>query len=133
LSRRRAPLIALSAMALTCLWPATPASAAQALTVDLATNTGAPKYGATGFLYGLGNDGIPTDTMLAGLKPQVTAQKAPDGLQHPNGDALQIAGQFKRTGGRASRSTCKMSTSSGPTRTRASTTTSPRSTRWCAR
>ncbi|NUS00933.1 MAG: carbohydrate-binding protein [Nonomuraea sp.] len=84
----------------TASWPAGPASAAQTLTVDLATDTGAPKYGATGFLYGLGDDGIPTDTMLAALKPQVTAQKAPDGLQHPNGDALRVADQFKRTGGR---------------------------------
>src|SRR5882724_2173541 len=80
---------------------ALPASAAAStLTVDLATGTGALRYGATGFLYGLGDEGIPNDTMLAALKPQVTAQKAPDGLQHPNGDALKIAPEFKRTGGR---------------------------------
>ncbi|MGW0801533.1 CBM35 domain-containing protein [Nonomuraea sp. NPDC002799] len=97
---RRAQLIAAVAMLLACSLPATPASAAPALTVDLAAGTGALKYGATGFLYGLGDDGVPTDTMLAALKPQVTAQKAPDGLQHPNGDALRIADQFKRTGGR---------------------------------
>ncbi|WP_158850311.1 carbohydrate-binding protein [Saccharothrix deserti] len=68
--------------------------------VDLAANTGALRYGATGFLYGLGDEGIPNETMLAALNPQVTAQKAPDGLQHPNGDALKIAPMFKRAGGR---------------------------------
>ena len=75
-------------------------AATSTLTVDVSAHTGAITYGATGFLYGLGDDGIPTDTMLAALKPQVTAQKAPDGLQHPNGDALKVAPQFKRTGGK---------------------------------
>jgi hypothetical protein len=80
---------------------ALPASAAASqLVVDLATSTGALRYGATGFLYGLGDEGIPNETMLAALKPQVAAQKAPDGLQHPNGDALKIAPMFKRAGGR---------------------------------
>jgi len=89
------------ATALAAVLPALPASAAAStLTVDLATSTGALRYGATGFLYGLGDEGIPNDTMLAALKPQVTAQKAPDGLQHPDGDALKIAPEFKRTGGR---------------------------------
>src|SRR5919108_6380485 len=81
--------------------PAVPASAAPSqLLVDLSVGTGALRYGATGFLYGLGDEGIPNETMLAALKPQVTAQKAPDGLQHPNGDALKVAPMFKRAGGR---------------------------------
>ena len=92
---------AVVATALAAVLPALPASAAAStLTVDLATGTGALRYGATGFLYGLGDEGIPNETMLAALKPQVTAQKAPDGLQHPNGDALKIAPMFKRAGGR---------------------------------
>ncbi|MDQ0877544.1 hypothetical protein QFZ77_006203 [Paenibacillus sp. V4I3] len=70
------------------------------LAVDLSANTGAVKHGASGFLYGLGDEGIPTDNMIAPLNPQGTAQKAPDGLQHPNGDALKIAPQFKRNGGK---------------------------------
>ncbi|OCT12290.1 dockerin [Paenibacillus pectinilyticus] len=70
------------------------------LVVDLSTNTGPLKYGATGFLYGLGDEGIPSDNMLAALKPQVTAQKAPNGLQHPNGDALKVAPEFIRDGGK---------------------------------
>ncbi|MFI0448321.1 CBM35 domain-containing protein [Actinomadura sp. 6N118] len=76
------------------------AAAATQLTVDLSKSTGALHYGATGFLYGLGDEGIPNETMLAALKPRVTAQMAPDGLQHPNGDALKIAPMFKRAGGR---------------------------------
>jgi hypothetical protein len=89
------------ATALAAVLPALPAGAAPAqLVVDLATSTGALRYGATGFLYGLGDEGIPNETMLAALSPQVTAQKAPDGLQHPNGDALKIAPMFKRAGGR---------------------------------
>ncbi|MBB2948318.1 hypothetical protein FB565_008101 [Actinoplanes lutulentus] len=92
---------ALAAAVLAASLPATPAHAAPSqFTVDLAASTGALRYGATGFLYGLGDEGIPTETMLAALKPQVTAQKAPDGLQHPNGDALKIAPMFKRAGGR---------------------------------
>ena len=92
---------AVVATALAAALPALPASAAAStLLVNLATSTGALRYGATGFLYGLGDEGIPNETMLAALKPQVTAQKAPDGLQHPNGDALKIAPMFKRAGGR---------------------------------
>jgi hypothetical protein len=88
-------------VALLALLPAVPARAAPSqLTVDLAANTGTLRYGATGFLYGLGDEGIPNETMLAAIKPQVAAQKAPDGLQHPNGDALRVAPMFKRAGGR---------------------------------
>ncbi len=70
------------------------------LTVDISCNTGEFKYGATGFLYGLGDEGIPSDNMLAALKPQVTAQKPPEGLQHPNGDAFKVSPAFKRAGGK---------------------------------
>jgi hypothetical protein len=90
-----------AAAVLVAAQPVTPArAAASRLVVDLAAGTGPLRYGATGFLYGLGDEGIPNETMLAALRPQVTAQKAPDGLQHPNGDALRIAPMFKRAGGR---------------------------------
>ncbi|WP_233624865.1 carbohydrate-binding protein [Actinoplanes sp. ATCC 53533] len=93
--------VALLVAALATALPAGPASAAPSqLTVDLSANTGALRYGATGFLYGLGDEGIPNETMLSALRPQVAAQKAPDGLQHPNGDALRVAPMFKRAGGR---------------------------------
>jgi hypothetical protein len=98
---RRKIAAAVVATTTASLLTALPARAAPSqITFDLATGTGALRYGATGFLYGLGDEGIPNETMLAALKPQVTAQKAPDGLQHPNGDALRIAPMFKRAGGR---------------------------------
>src|ERR1700704_6049771 len=100
--RKRAVLCAtLVAGCCAAMLPVVSASAAASqLVVDLSTGTGALRYGATGFLYGLGDEGIPNETMLAALRPQVAAQKAPDGLQHPNGDALKIAPMFKRAGGR---------------------------------
>ena len=71
------------------------------ITVDLSSNTGALKYGGIGFLYGLGDDGIPSDNMIAALvNPQVIAQKPPEGLQHPNGDAMKVTDLFKRNGGK---------------------------------
>jgi hypothetical protein len=70
------------------------------LIVDLSFDTGALKYGASGFLYGLGNAGIPSVGMLAPLKPQVAAQKPEGGLQHPNGDALNVSDTYKAAGGK---------------------------------
>jgi hypothetical protein len=70
------------------------------LIVHLDTPTGPLKYGATGFLYGLGNDGIPGLATLLPLRPQVAAQKPEGGLQHPNGDALDVANLYRAAGGR---------------------------------
>jgi hypothetical protein len=78
----------------------TEGAASPQLIVDLSSSTGPLKYGASGFLYGLGNAGIPSVNMLAPLKPQVAAQKPEGGLQHPNGDALNVADTFKAAGGR---------------------------------
>lgn len=75
-------------------------AASPQIVVDLASNTGSIKYGASGFLYGLGSDGVPSSTMLAPLNPQAIAQKAPDGAQHPNGDALKVATEFIKAGGK---------------------------------
>ena len=70
------------------------------LVVDLSSDTGALKYGASGFLYGLGNADIPSANLLAPLKPQVAAQKPEGGLQHPNGDALNVSDTYKAAGGK---------------------------------
>lgn len=70
------------------------------LSIDAAEETGPVTHGATGFLYGLGDPGIPAQQMLSALHPVTAAQKAPDGLQHPNGDALSTARQFFDAGGR---------------------------------
>lgn len=89
-----------AALALAILPANTGHAANSQFIVDLSKDTGAIKYGATGFLYGLSDPGIPSDNMLIPLKPQTISQKAPNGLQHPNGDALVVAPQFIRAGGR---------------------------------
>ncbi len=69
------------------------------LTVDMSQRTGALKHGSAGFLYGLGEDGVPSAHILSPLKPKIAVQKAPDGMQHPNGDALNVAKTFIEAGG----------------------------------
>jgi hypothetical protein len=88
-------------LALLVCGPLAPAMANQAVTVDLSVNNGAPLYGATGWLYGLGEDGCPADPLIASLKPQVAAQKPAGGLQHPNGDVTKTSAQFFRNGGQS--------------------------------
>ena len=73
---------------------------ANMLFIDLSARTGPVKHGACGFLYGLGNDGIPSVNMLVPLQPQVAAQKPEGGPQHPNGDALNVSNSYKAAGGR---------------------------------
>lgn len=69
------------------------------ITVDMAESTGAVKHGATGFLYGLGEDDVPNVNLLTAIKPYMCEQKPADGLQHPNGDILNIADTFLEAGG----------------------------------
>ena len=69
------------------------------LTVDLAVLTGPVHGGATGMLYGLSDVGVPSAALIAGARPHTVAQKAPDGLQHPNGDAVATASSFYDNGG----------------------------------
>ena len=76
------------------------AAQANQLTVDFSRQTG-PVYHGTGFLYGLSEPNVPNANVLVPLKPDVTSQKAPNGLQHPGGDAVQIAGTFLGAGGNA--------------------------------
>ncbi|QFY07614.1 hypothetical protein GBF35_13795 [Nonomuraea phyllanthi] len=79
--------------------PADAATAPDVVTVDFAQRTGPVHGGATGMLYGLSDPGVPGDALLAGARPRTVAQKAPDGDQHPNGDALVIADGFFAAGG----------------------------------
>lgn len=69
------------------------------MTVDMADTTGAVKHGATGFLYGIGEDNVPDVNLLTALKPYMCEQKPAEGLQHPNGDILSIADTFIEAGG----------------------------------
>jgi hypothetical protein len=72
---------------------------AQQLVVDLGERTGAFRGAANGALYGLSDDGVPSDNTLEPLRMTTVAQKPPAGAQHPNGDALVVADSFVRTGG----------------------------------
>jgi hypothetical protein len=80
---------------------APPATAAttDTLSVDFATSTGDFRGGASGTLYGLGDDGAPTQALINGAHITNTSQKAPFGTQHPSGDALKIEkGFFAKNG-----------------------------------
>ncbi|MBC2900249.1 CBM35 domain-containing protein [Streptomyces cupreus] len=78
-----------------------PAAAAgpQRLTVDLAASEGPVMLGANGALYGLSDDGVPSDAVLEPLKLTSISQKPEGGAQHPNGDALTVSKSFFRNGG----------------------------------
>ena len=88
-----------AALALTTLSPPAAVAADETLRVDLGSSTGAFRGGATGMLYGLGDVGVPSWDLIAGMKLRSISQKAPDGDQHPNGDALKLADEFFATGG----------------------------------
>lgn len=80
---------------------AAPAAAANVdhLHVDLSQTTGAFRGGSTGTLYGLGDDGVPSQAVLDGAHITNTSQKPPQGAQHPNGDALNVEKSFFAGGG----------------------------------
>ncbi|MPY57841.1 CBM35 domain-containing protein [Streptomyces spongiae] len=71
----------------------------QRLTVDLAASEGKVMLGANGALYGLSDDGVPSDAALEPLKITSISQKPEGGAQHPNGDALTVSKSFFRNGG----------------------------------
>ncbi|WP_182902738.1 CBM35 domain-containing protein [Microbispora sp. H10830] len=102
-ARVTAATAALAAATLTAGPVAGPAgadtAAADVVAVDFGQRTGPVHGGATGMLYGLSDPGVPGDSLVAGARPRTVAQKAPDGDQHPNGDALKIADGFLSAGG----------------------------------
>ena len=67
------------------------------LTIDLGTDTGDFMGGASGVLYGLYADGMPTDNLIEGFGLRTVATKGQDGSQHPGSDALEVLGQLART------------------------------------
>ncbi|MEU9063044.1 CBM35 domain-containing protein [Streptomyces sp. NPDC048430] len=75
------------------------AAVAQTLSVDLAASEGPVMHGANGALYGLSDDGVPSDAILEPLKISTVSQKAQGGAQHPNGDAITVSKSFFRNGG----------------------------------
>lgn len=69
------------------------------LTIDLGTETGPFHGGASGTLYGLYGDGVPSRVVVEGMYPRTVTTKAQDGIQHPGGDALEILPPFVAAGG----------------------------------
>lgn len=69
------------------------------MTVDMEQTTGAVKHGATGFLYGVGEDNVPDVNLMTAIKTYMCEQKPAEGLQHPNGDILIMADTFMEAGG----------------------------------
>lgn len=70
------------------------------LVVDFSSPVGPFRGGASGTLYGLGDDGVPTAALLNGAHLTNTSQKAPFGTQHPSGDALAVEDGFFAKHGR---------------------------------
>jgi hypothetical protein len=60
------------------------------LTIDLATNTGDFHGGASGTLYGLYGEGVPSRNLIEGMRLRTVSTKAQDGPQHPGADALEV-------------------------------------------
>ncbi|WP_329352120.1 cellulosome protein [Streptomyces sp. NBC_01261] len=75
------------------------ASTPETLTVDLGTDTGPFHGGASGTLYGLYGDGVPSRNAVEGMYVRTVSTKAQDGTQHPGADALEILRPFVEAGG----------------------------------
>nr|WSY56842.1 cellulosome protein [Streptomyces sp. NBC_00886] len=76
------------------------ASAPETLTIDLGTDTGPFHGGASGTLYGLYGDGVPSRNVVEGMYVRTVSTKAQDGTQHPGADALEILRPFVEAGGK---------------------------------
>ncbi|KPI08337.1 hypothetical protein OK074_3634 [Actinobacteria bacterium OK074] len=72
----------------------------ETLTIDLGTDTGPFHGGASGTLYGLYGDGVPSRNAVEGMYVRTVATKAQDGVQHPGADALDVLCPFVEAGGR---------------------------------
>ncbi|WZO35233.1 hypothetical protein MRBLWS13_002925 [Microbacterium sp. LWS13-1.2] len=75
------------------------AAAADTLSVDFGDSTGKVHGGAAGYLYGLGDPGVPTTAVVAGAGVRHVTQMPEGGLQHPNGGALTNSPDFFSSGG----------------------------------
>ena len=90
-----AALVALTIGSLAALsGPASAEESAETLAVDFAARTGDFRGGATGTLYGFGDDGAPTQSLINGAHITNSSQKAPYGTQHPSGDAIAVEDGF---------------------------------------
>lgn len=74
-------------------------AADEKVTVDFSQETGPVYGGATGMLYGLSDDEVPTSAVVAGARPRTVTQMPEGGLQHPNGGALTVSDTFFESNG----------------------------------
>ncbi|QNP68930.1 cellulosome protein [Streptomyces roseirectus] len=80
--------------------PAPDGPAPDTLLVDLGAGTGPFHGGASGTLYGVYGDGVPSRSLIEGIRLRTVSTKAQDGVQHPGADALEILPSFVEAGGR---------------------------------
>ena len=69
------------------------------MTVDMTDELGGIMHGASGFLYGISSEDVPTMNLITPLKPRVLATKGALGTEHPYADALDVAETFLESGG----------------------------------
>ena len=82
--------------------PAEPVEAAAQtprMVVDMTDRQGEIMHGASGFLYGISSEDVPTTDLITPLKPTVLATKGILGTEHPYGDAADVAETFFASGG----------------------------------
>ncbi|AYY13796.1 cellulosome enzyme [Actinobacteria bacterium YIM 96077] len=60
------------------------------ISIDLGTDTGDFHGGASGALYGLYGEGVPSSNVIEGMNLRTVATKGQDGAQHPGSDALEV-------------------------------------------
>ena len=67
------------------------------LTADFSVKTGEVTDGASGYLYGIAQNGVPSETMTDSVDISTVSQKVAGGLQHPVGDVLDVEPQLSNT------------------------------------
>lgn len=80
-------------ISLMLLFESVPVLGMPSMQVDAGKVVGESTTKATGFLYGIAENGVPSKAMTDSLKISSVSQKVPQGLQHPTGDAENIAAQ----------------------------------------
>ncbi|HMR48222.1 MAG TPA: Ig-like domain-containing protein [Arachnia sp.] len=69
------------------------------IAVDLSSDTGDFHGGASGTLYGIYGEDLPSDNLIDGINLRTVATKAQDGPQHPGADALEVVQQVADSSG----------------------------------
>ncbi len=76
------------------LFQSVPIAGAPTLKIDASKPVGEITTKATGFLYGLAEEGVPSKAMTDSLDISSVSAKVPGGMQHPTGDAHSVASQL---------------------------------------